>query len=575
MITPDGTDGERQRTGIARNLAIGLSALVVVAGLFVVSSLTSPDRITTVAPTSTSTTTPEHIEPPVDAEHFSVSQIATGVPLDWELSMAIDDHYPLALTERDGLLYLFAGETPSNDLGTRGLTVWRSANGTGWEAIGEVIPADYRISAIRATAQGLVAAGSRLGDNTLMLWESRDGMGWVASEIATADSPYFVHVASALAGGDETLLVASKPRYDRESLLEDRLGEIGIDVELSMLSWNLRWTGEEGHRLYVRGPLGIPILTQDIDSLDLSDDERRNLLAELYDPLGIDVWARDATGGWTATEIGDIRGIDSIVTTPAGRFVAYGPGASGRVTKVSQDGVEWLSSDPSASPWETQTWARGLVGGIDSPDLVISEDGESWQAAGLSTRLPDGIGWAGVSLGAGEGGAAMFITGARPLLSLPDQDTPVLTAADGSVFRVDQVSDALLISSEDGRRRWAMEPDDPRLSRAVHLEFPARALTLRDPDSGEDVATFPLAELERAQREHLLATPLYETWAVLAFTGDGREWTIQDMARDIGEDAMVALLEVTDERVVAVVRDGLAGAATASPGFEVWSASVP
>lgn len=579
MILPDDSDGDgtssptrRPKTGRAVFFVAAVALIVV--GFMALGSLGPSDP--TVPVGATSTTTPDDVEPPIDAEHFSVSQIATGVPLDWELSMAIDGQYPLALTDRDGILYLFAGETPPGDLGTRGLTAWSSANGTGWEAIGEVIPADYRISAIGTTTHGLVAAGSRLEDNTLMLWESRDGTAWVASEMTTgANGPYSVDVASALAGNGETLLMASKPRYDRERLLEDRLREMGIDIDLSTLSWTLRWTGAEGHRLYVRGPLGIPVLTQDIDTLDLTEAERRDLLAELYDPLGIDVWARDETGRWAVTEIGDIRGIDSILTSPDGGFVAYGPGASGRVTKVSQDGVEWLPSDSSANPWQTQRWAHGLVGGIDSPDLVVSEDGESWRAAGLSTRLPHGIGWTGVSLGAGEGGVAMFIDGGRPLLSRPEPEAQELTAANGSVFTVDGVDDALVISSDDGRYQWAVEPDDPRLERAVEVDVAARALTLRDPDSGEAVATFPFAELERAQREQLLSTPLYQTWEVLAFTEDGREWTIQDMARDIGEDATVTLLEVTDDTAVAVVRDALAGVTMGSPGFEVWSAPIP
>lgn len=573
MITPEGS-GPKEGPGRRLPMAlIGGAALLILAGLIAVGRLATPEEPIASAETTTTTTTPDEIPSPIDVENFTVAQIATGEPLDWALSMAVDEHRPLALLEHDGLLYLFS-DSGADEPG--GLRAWRSGDGADWFDLGEVIPADHAVTNVDSTIQGLVATSNRLTDDALVVWESADGDTWTSSEISVAgERDFFVDVATAAGGNETTLVVASNTRYDRERLLEERLLAVGVELDLSDLAWNLRWAGEAGHELIVRGPLGIPILEQPIDELALSDEEREELLSELFDPLGSDIWVRGEDGRWMLTTIDDARRIDSILPSAEGRLVAYGAGASGGVAKTTSDGMEWESGNSSIVPREIEEWNDGLVGGVNTPDLMISGDGLTWRAAGLSERFPSQMGWSPSTLGAGEGGAAMLVRGSRPLPVLPEPTIQELTAEDGSTFTVDANGPGFQVFSSDGQQRWALDGSTVT-DEAISIDPAEQTITLRDADSGEDLAVFTFAEIERVERAHAMSTLLYQLSEALAFTEDGEEWVIQDMAPEIGERASISLLEVTASRIVGVVRstvDSFFG--DGPPGFEIWSAPLP
>ncbi|MFP4554816.1 MAG: hypothetical protein ACLFRT_13275, partial [Actinomycetota bacterium] len=369
VITPDGTDPAGSPHPRRRpTVLVGIAALIVFAGLMVLGGLTAPNPAAV-----EETTTTEEVEPPIDPENFTVSQIATGDPLDWELAMAIDDRYPLELLEHEEDLYLFTGSEYLGGRDSAGLMAWRSSNGTNWESLGEVISTDHRITTVESTVQGLMATAIRREDGALMLWESGDAVGWTGSEIPTGtEGPYHLDVASAVGASKTTLVVASNARYDRERLLEDRLSELGIELELSDLAWDLRWLGKDGHHLLVTGPFGIPVLQQPIDGLGLSEEERQELTNELFDPVGTDVWVRSGSGEWETGFIGDTRVIDSIVPTPDDRLVAYGTGTSGRLTRATRYGIDWAPADSTVSPRQVHRWKQRYVGTVDAPDLMVS-----------------------------------------------------------------------------------------------------------------------------------------------------------------------------------------------------------
>jgi hypothetical protein len=577
MITPDGSEpttrGSDKRS---RGLLVGVAALVVLGGLIAIGVATWPEQRNATGTTTSTTTSPEVIPSPVDVDNFTIGQITTGQPLDWELSMAVDDHRPLGLFEHDEVLFLFTDSGAGDGADPGGLRTWRSVDGINWEGIGEVIPADHEVTTVDSTIQGLVATSNRLDDNALVVWESADAMQWVDSEVSAARGDHYnADVASAVGANESTLVVASNTRYDRERLLEDHLREVGVELDLSDLRWNLQWLGEEGHQLIVRGPLGIPLLQQPIEGLSLSDQEREELLSELFVPLGTDLWVRGEDRVWRAGRIGDARSIDSILPSAEGRLVAHGSGASRRVVKISSDGVEWVPGNTSVSPREIEEWERGFVGGINSPELMMSGDGSTWRAAGLSELFPNQMGWSPTALGAGDGGAAMLIRGSRPLPNLPQPMIQELTAEDGSVFTVDANGPGFEVFSDDGRRRWTL--DGAALDQGtIEIDPAGETLTLRDPETRDGLATFRFSEIERAEQAHAMATLLYDLSEALAFTPNGQEWVIQDMAPEIGDDTSVSLLEVTASRVVAVVRNTVAGfREDGLPGFEVWSAPLP
>lgn len=578
MITPDGTGPASSSTSRRRPaVLVGMAALVVFGGLIAVGALISPEP-ESVEETSTTTTVVEEVEPPIDLENFTVGQIATGDPLDWELSMAVDDLLPLALLEHGGDLYLFTGSEHLGGPDSAGLMAWRSNNGTNWEPQGELIPTDHRITTVDSTVQGLVATATRREDGALMLWESTDAIEWTATEIPTnAEGPYHIDVASAVGANETTLVVTSNPRYDRERLLEDRLSALGIELELSDLAWNLRWLGEEGHHLLVTGPFGIQVLQQPIDTLGLSEEERQELLSELFDPLGTDVWTRDSIGNWEIGFIGDARRVDSIVAAPSGRLVAYGTGTSGRLAKTSHDGIDWAPAVSSVSPWQAQRWKHGYVGAVNAPDIMVSDDGETWKATGLSGRFPEELPWAPITLGAGEGGVAMFVRG-DGRRSPMQPGSLELTAPDGSPFLLVHQEGEFALISDDGRSRWVLNAGSrSELNDSIEIDVAKKRLTLRHPETGQDRVSFTFEELQQANREYsrdLMRSA--RPWGVGTFTRDGEEWVIQDMAPEIGDHTTIWLLEVTEDRIVAVVRNTLdtlihGGA----PGLEIWSAPIP
>ena len=570
MITPDGTDPRPRPTRPLGITFLVIAALVVVAGLILIGTLTSPNPA---ALEETTTTTPEEVEPPIDPENFTVDQIATGEPLDWDLAMAIDDGYPLELLAHEGDVYLFTGLEHAGGPDSAGLVAWRSSNGTDWEALGEVISAEHRIVTVDSTVQGLVATSVRGEDGALVLWESADAAGWAPTEVPTrTEGPYHVVVASAVGANEATLLVASNTRYDRERLLEDRRSAWGIELELSDLPWNLRWLGAEGQHLFVTGPLGVPLLEIPIDALELSDEQRQELISELFDPVGSDIWVRGGSGEWGAGSIGDARVIDSILPISDGRFAAHGRGVASRVSKITADGIDWAPAVSTFSPRMAQPWRQRFVGVIDTPELVVSEDGESWEAVGLDERFPEELPWSPIALGAGDGGVAVFVRGDR-LRSLGRPDPLELTADDGSRFLLIRRGGDFVLSSDGGRGRWVMNADQA----SVDVDVAGRRVTLSDPETGEDRASFSLTRLRWAELGYM--RNLVDSagfWDVMAFTGDGGEWIIQDMAPQIGDHATIWLLAVTDDRVVAVVRDIFdALIHSGAPGLEIWSAPLP
>lgn len=575
MITPDGTDPARPAPRRRRPaVLVGIAALIVFAGLVLIGTLTSPDPL---AVEETTTTAVEEVEPPIDSENFTISQIATGDPLDWGLSMAIDDRYPLDLLEHEDDLYLFTGSEHLGGPNPAGLMAWRSSNGTNWERLGEVISTDHRITTVDSTMQGLVATASRRDDGALMLWESGDAVEWTGSEIPTgSEGPYHFDAASAVGASETTLVVASNARYDRERLLEDRLSELGIELELSELLWDLRWLGEDGHHLLVTGPFGIPILETPVDALRLSSEERQELITELFDPVGTDVWVRNRSGEWESGFIGDTRVIDSIVPTPDGRLIAYGTGTSGRLAKVTHDGIEWSPAASSVSPWQVQKWQQGYVGAVNTPDLTVSDDGETWETAGLAEHFPDELPWAPITLGAGEGGVAMFVRG-DGRRSPMQPGSLELTAPDGSPFLLVHQGGEFVIVTDDGRNRWVLNGGGrSALDDSVEIDVMERRLTLLHPETGQDWVSFTFDELQQANREYsrdLMQS--VQPWGVMAFTRDGEEWAIQDMAPEIGDHTTIRLLEVTGDRIVAVLRNTLDTLINSgSPGLEIWSAPI-
>lgn len=208
---------------------------------------------------------------------------------------------------------------------------------------------------------------------------------------------------------------------------------------------------------------------------------------------------------------------------------------------------------------------------------MISDDGESWSATGLSENFPDALPWAPITLGAGEGGVAMFVRGDGR--RSPTQPRSLeLTAPDGSPFLLVHQGGEFVMISDDGRSRWVLnDASRSELDDSIEIDVAKKRLTLLHPETGQDWVSFTFEELQQANREYsrdLMQS--VQPWGVMVFTGNGEEWAIQDMAPEIGDHTTIWLLEVTGDRIVAVLRNTLDTLINSgSPGLEIWSAPIP
>ncbi len=209
MVLPDGTKSDRNRPGKGRALLFAVAALAITAGFVALGSLSPSDRVAVETTTTTSTTLSD-LDPPIDPENFSVSQIATGESLEWDRAAGSTTGYPLTVIEHEGTFYLFTSMQPRWADEPGGLVTWRSTDGTEGEPVGEaVIGREFHVADVIASADGFTAIGARPGGNHLIVWRSGDGVEWSATEIPTdADSPYLTPRPTAAAAFDNRVAIA-------------------------------------------------------------------------------------------------------------------------------------------------------------------------------------------------------------------------------------------------------------------------------------------------------------------------------------------------------------------------------
>lgn len=128
------------------------------------------------------------------------------------------------------------------------------------------------------------------------------------------------------------------------------------------------------------------------------------------------------------------------------------------------------------------------------------------------------------------------------------------------------------LESSDVRYSWGMwsnqSPD------GVELDIEKRLVSFRDAESDEVLVSFTMDELhDLDSRGQILET---EAGVAFSFSPDAKTWSLQDLGDEIGDEARVFDLEVTDESVVALIgpRGGWVGTRSAVD-FEIWSAEIP
>ncbi|HSM44008.1 MAG TPA: hypothetical protein VK969_03215, partial [Acidimicrobiia bacterium] len=470
MVSPDGTRPENSNPEMGRKGLFAVAILIVAVGFVALGSLTSaqPAAIEETTTSSTSTTIGEVLAP-IDLENFTVDQLQTGPQLDWEQA-AIEgpDGYPIGLFSHDGALYLFATSAPGWQVEPGGMTGWRSTDGTTWESLGQVIEDEYRVSQVALTERGLVALGTPPTGASIVVWISSDGRNWERTELAVETGHPHMRPYPMLVGtNDEALVLAASVGLDTTSLLEGRLAEAGYDIDLDALGWATQYRGAEGHAIVIDAPLGMPGIEIGMEELGLTEQEHQWLVNHTGDS-NVDIWANPVgTDDWVPVELEEVDWVESVVTRPDGTMLLtlYTMGAP--TSLQSSNGIEWTEVDPGESPQLVHQWAGGLVG-IDHrpvPELLISEDGDTWQEAGLAHRFPAQIQWWAGALAGGDDGIAISITGYRENLSAPDREPdrePVeITTDDGHVLTLDLEERVVKLDADGTIHTWEIYRANP------------------------------------------------------------------------------------------------------------------
>ena len=581
MVSPEGTGPKPDRPNTGRRVLLAVAALVVAAGFAVLGALSPAEELavetttTTAAPTTTTTV----IEAPLDLENFDVGQIVSGEPLDLVRTVEIEGGYPLGLVEHESGLYAFMTTSSEWLASEGGLWAWHSSDGLAWSPLGEVIDDRFQVTRVIATEASMLAVGVTIDDGTVMLWESRDGVDWEATEVGIGTvSAYERSIPTAVGSSGDMTVVATVDGNDTEGLIEDVLRDAGLEVDLGRWGWELNPEVGGIASVTVYGPLGIAIAEVPLDDLALSDEDR-TILEGGYEPSpqGSIIWVHSPGSGWVEGLIPDMFGVETIAPLPDGGLVARGWGNTGMMTAVTEDGQVWTSlGSGDSGPWSAVQWGDLLVGPDDMslPELLISDDGESWEKAGLASHFPVAINWSTYPIAAGPTGVALAVSGSNAGPQIGSQEPTTFLTDKGHTVSLDPMSGRLEVEAGDMSHAWHVyghrNPED------LLVDLAAETIELLDPEAGVSFGKVAFEELNRAEEDFYRNEYRGDEHRALVFTQDGEQWTIQDLADSIGPEAAITNLMVGTGRLVAVVLpEGDWYYPMVDPGFEIWTARLP
>ncbi len=572
MVLPDGRGTEPERPSVGRSVILAVALLAVGVGILLMGTLTEPRPAA--LEDSVTTTAPADIEPPLDLENFSLSQIETGPELAWSEVAEMRGSSPKSLVAHRGMVYVFS---PAASDGS-GVKAWRTTVGAVWQDLGTVIDATHLIGSIASTSLGLIALEPDARDDYVHVWGSVDGMSWleIVDGIPVTGSREDVDFyPSAIAADDRLLAVAGRVEPDvtrlAEKYLENATGD-RVDLTDVPIGWV---SSPEDLYMTIYGPLGFPVERISGDQLGLSDEQREEIggyfLGRSEDAT---IWTKADDGEW---QVGEVEGAAFIsALTPHGddALRAFGTGYVPG-SWISHDGVDWEKVNDSRTPTRVEVWGDRLVGIGDSgltTDVMLSTDGESWRDSGLAEEFPPGVNWYPLGFATGPGGIAVALAAVADEFPRGVPESPVLKAGE-TTLTLDYQRGAVHLDDGEALYTWSVGMED---ADGVDIDLAARTVRFADPENGEVIAEFDFEELFDLESRPLRAGIVGEGPTGLAFSDDGVRWTIQDLTTEIGPDAAVTHLEVTQNEVFALVeRSPEWDRPYGVEGFEVWSAPIP
>jgi hypothetical protein len=576
VVLPDEAPAPTERAPLGRRAVIGIAAAALTLGALTLGALTTPEPVAMVE-TTTTTSTIADLEQPIDWENFTVDQIAVGDQLDWRKVAQVQGGARTTLVSQLGLLYLFTSSQVSADREPIGLHVYRSLDGWNWEDLG-VIADDGIVTSVGATPFGLMAIESNRDDGSVAAWRSTDAMDWDRTVIdQTRESKTFL--SSAIGASSSLVVVAGSIFDDGSSLLEDKLADYGLELDLSTLNWNIDSYGENATIVFY-GPLGIQALSIPVSELGITEEESLVLQRGMVGDGNATVWSTHDGTTWATSSIDGVDWVSSITPSPDGGVLLFGSDSAGQAAWRSYDGVNWeklgfgLRAD-RAVPWHGRLVGLSAEG---TPEVFLSQNGEEWQGLGLGGQFPSRIGWYPTQIATSDAVIAVTVQG-YPSDSPPAPEQrrePTVLQRNGTTLTLDL--DQGLIEFYDGEsiRTWrAYAPLDSSPEGLV-IDLEQRTFTFLD-SAGSELVTFGFDELQQAEMKYYLANAPGDFLVdALAYTiNGGATWAIQDLDQAFGNGNRVVDMIATPFALMAVIQPSEVYFGSGQGELQIWVAPLP
>lgn len=568
MVLPEGTretDVNRPKTLIA----VG-AGLVLLLGMLALGLATAPDEVA--APGSTTTTTEdEPLHQPttttsIDFQTFSVGDIATGERLSWREAPPMGASWPVELLEYRGTLYLFTSEgAPRPHVISGGFEVWNSKDGIQWNKVGEV--SEGAVSAVTVADDQLVALGAHSEDGSPHIWTSTDGVDWTGSRLpfqVDSELPASAWVRDARWHDGHLIVVGSiVPDPQRAVMarlppdIAEHAGRYGMGLS----------DGPDGPSIEIYAPLGIVGYSANMKDLGV-DDETADALFRNSPSEDSYLWRSDGAG-WVAIDRNNVV-FEQLWTGPEGELLASGWDNSGPAIWFSTDGISWDQTEIRMVDI-VESWNSWLIGVRNNRDLVRSHDGRSWESLGLEATLPQSLEWYLEQVDAGSPGIAAIATAWVPHQGAPASEPPWSFEVSGYTITVDYNTGQLTVEGSGGRSVIPMWTDDPLAD--VTVDFSGETLTFHDPEKDVELVTVDFDAARRAETAFYGGRD-FGLRALLLNRPDG-DWTILDLAEEIGSRERVIMLRLFRDRMILVTFPIPAWYGGSPPEWSIKVARIP
>ncbi len=495
------------------------------------------------APTTSTTTTT------IDLANFSVGAIATGERLSWYRAPTFVSGWPVALVTHDERLWLFtATSSRGQHWGGTGLTAWVSSDGIDWQPGGVIASQEFSISDVEAAEGRMVAVGTRLSDGAPHVWVSHDGVQWTVSRLPVdpGGTPGYSAWFGGVAATGDHLYVVGFVEPDWQTQVMDRLPAEIADIALH--EYGLGYTeGPDGvQSIDVYGPLGLVAYSAPVGELGLDQET----ITRMFEGSSVNtsfLWSSEGGANWSAMSFDDMW-VHQLVALPDGRLFVDGGDHRGAGIWSSHDGSAWERIASSPSAYLVGTWGNELlaISNDSDNDMIRSADGADWGSLGTGKLLPDRLSWSIGPVAAGEAYLAAIATTWPNVASRRPVRVTVQEA--GSTLTFDPSNGTITASNGELTVTVPTWREDSRA--VLRMDFTEQLATFVDPDSGDVVAAFSFDTLRRAESA-ALGQPDPGEHALL-LTESGSDWSIIDMAEEIGSDAQIVLMELFEDQLVMV-----------------------